>query len=197
MRTFPFLIRISGYHARIKMKDSEAEIAVRSPIDDIPCVHSIFITGKRVGASQFVRTAALRLSLIPPSGSKPNRRERARQSRRGLQPRTGERSEAAGRTIWVCGSRPLRAIAPPAPILPCEVANLAYFGAPPLVRSLVEDGVTPKPATAYAEAKGVRMRPGNCVSTLPEIEMRAKRVKCWLPACVQAHAGDCPVPESA
>src|SRR6266446_5092184 len=62
----------------------------------------------------------------------------ARESRRGLQSRARERSEAAGRTVRVCGGGPLRAIVPPSPILPCEVANLACFCAPPLVRWFIE-----------------------------------------------------------
>src|SRR5437762_10317778 len=40
---------------------------------------------------------ALPLSLIAPSRSIPTGRRRARQSRRGLQPRTGERSEGVGK----------------------------------------------------------------------------------------------------
>ena len=54
--------------------------------------------------------------------------QRARQCRRGLQPRAGERSEAA----WSGTAISLRAILPLASILPRKVANLAYFGSPPL-----------------------------------------------------------------
>ena len=52
-----------------------------------------------------------------------------RQSRRDFQPRVGERSEAEG-GLASCVRLSLRAIPPPAPILPGEVGNLAYFVGP-------------------------------------------------------------------
>ena len=53
-----------------------------------------------------------------------------------MQPRAGERSEAAGSGFGLFCLLPLRAIAPPSPILPREVANLAYFAVPPAVRTM-------------------------------------------------------------
>jgi hypothetical protein len=58
-----------------------------------------------------------------------------------LRPENQTDQEAAGGTVLVCGSRSLRTIPPPSPILPREVENLAYFGAPPLVRLFLEDGI--------------------------------------------------------
>ena len=77
---------------------------------------------------------------------------RAAQSRRGLQPRAGERSEAAGGAkreasmklqseklqaptyVHIAHRALLRTIPPPAPVLPREIANLACFAHAPLVR---------------------------------------------------------------
>ena len=77
----------------------------------------------------------------------------ASQSKRGLPPRAGERSEAAGNAFTRSPTQTLRSVPPLSPILPREVANLAYIAAALALfacASAAEPGMALVPGGKYA-----------------------------------------------